>query len=126
MVRERGEKVARLSEEIPEQEVSGPTRGDLLVIGWGGTAGSVRAAIDGVRRSGGQVAAACIRYIHPFPRNLGDVLSRYRKILTVEMNSGHLALLLRDRYGVEIEAYSKIQGRPPSIGEVRAVIEERI
>ncbi|RME42726.1 MAG: 2-oxoglutarate ferredoxin oxidoreductase subunit alpha, partial [Caldilineae bacterium] len=124
MNRERAEKVARLAQVIPEQEVFGPAEGDLLVVSWGSTFGAVRSAVQRLQAQNHAVSHAHLRYLNPFPRNLGDVLSRFRRILVPEMNLGQLVLLLRSRYsGHHFIPFNKIQGRPFTIREVYHKIE---
>ncbi len=123
MNRERAEKVARLADRIPEQEVFGPGNAELLVVGWGGTFGVVRSAVAAAQRAGRSVAHAHVRYLNPFPRNLEAVLKRAGHVLVPEMNSGQLALLLRGKFGVEVETYANLSARPLKIAEVRDLIE---
>ena len=123
MNRERAEKVARLADRIPEQEVFGPENAELLVVGWGGTFGVVRSAVAAAQRAGRSVAHAHVRYLNPFPRNLDAVLKRAGRVLVPEMNSGQLALLLRGKFGVEVETYANLSARPLKIAEVRDLIE---
>ncbi len=121
---ERAEKVDRLVAVIPEQEVVGPDEGDLLVVSWGSTYGAVRSAVKRLQEQGQAVSHTHIRYINPFPRNLGDILGRYNRILVPEMNMGQLIILLRGKYGThDFIPYSKIRGRPFNIREITAKIE---
>ena len=126
MISERAEKVARLAGVIPEQDVFGAEEAELLMLSWGGTFGVVRSAVASAQRAGRSVAHAHLRYLNPFPRNLGDVLKRYRKILVPELNSGQLALLLRSKLGVEVETYANLSARPLKIAEVRDVINANL
>ncbi|HEX6900990.1 MAG TPA: 2-oxoacid:acceptor oxidoreductase subunit alpha [Thermoanaerobaculia bacterium] len=113
MVHLRAEKVARMANEIPDLEVHGdPQGGDLLVIGWGSTAGAIHGAVNSARRLGLSVSRAHLRYLNPFPKNLGEVLSRFDKVLAPEMNLGQLSMLLRARYLKDVIAFNKVQGRP--------------
>jgi len=98
MVQERAEKIARLAEVIPEVEVYGPEEGDLLLVGWGSTYGAIREAVRQAQDEGKSVAHVHLRYLNPFPRNLEEVLRRYRGILVPELNMGQLAQLLRARF----------------------------
>ena len=123
MIRDRAEKIARLADVIPEQEVFGAEDADLLVVGWGGTFGAVRSAVVAAQRAGKSVAHAHLRYLNPFPRNLEAMLKRHRRILAPELNSGQLALLLRGRFGVDVETYANLSARPLKIAEVRDVID---
>ncbi|MBT9585191.1 2-oxoacid:acceptor oxidoreductase subunit alpha [bacterium] len=122
MVNERAEKVAKLADVIPEQEVFGPASGDLLVVGWGGTYGALRTAVQQAQCEGSSVAHAHVRYLSPFPRNLEKLLHSYEKVLVCEINGGQLSLLLRGRFGVELEQLNKVQGKPFKISEIHARI----
>jgi 2-oxoglutarate ferredoxin oxidoreductase subunit alpha len=106
--------------------VDGPEQADLLVLSWGGTRGVVSSAVSNCRERGQSVAHAHLRYLNPFPRNLGTVLSRYSRVLVPELNGGQLALLLRARHAIETISFSKIQGRPFGIAEVETKVEEAL
>ena len=124
MIHDRAEKVARLADVIPEQTIIGPAQGDLLVVSWGGTFGVIRSAVLQMQARGKAVSHAHLRYLNPFPRNLGDLLSRFERILVPELNLGQLAILLRGRYGLQnVIPLSKVQGRPFTISEVIKKIE---
>jgi 2-oxoglutarate ferredoxin oxidoreductase subunit alpha len=124
MIHDRAEKVARLTYTIPEQPLVGPPEGDLLVVSWGGTYGMIRSAVLQMRAKGRRVSHVHLRYLNPFPRNLGSILSRFQRILVPELNMGQLAILLRGRYGLSnVITYSKVQGRPFTIREIVAKIE---
>jgi 2-oxoglutarate ferredoxin oxidoreductase subunit alpha len=126
MVRERAEKIARLADVIPEQEVFGAVEGDLLLISWGGTFGAVRSGVNIARQRGHAVAHAHLRYLNPFPRNLRDILSRYRQIVVPELNGGQLAFLLRGRYALNIQSFTKMHARPFTISEITGKIEQML
>ncbi len=126
MTLERAEKIARLADFIPEQELFGPEDAELLVVSWGGTFGVVRTAVTRCQRAGQSVAHAHLRFLNPFPRNLEALLHRYKKILVPELNSGQLALLLQGKFGVKVEKFNKLQARPLQIGEVREVITQTL
>lgn len=124
MIRERAEKIARLCAYIPEQTLIGPEEGDLLVVSWGGTYGVIRSAVLQLQAQGRAVSHAHIRYLNPFPCNLGDLLSRFDRILVPELNLGQLAILLRGAYGLmNVIPMSKVQGRPFTINEITKKIE---
>ena len=123
---ERRAKVAGLAEVIPEQDVFGADTGDLLVLGWGGTFGALRQATRKAQAMGHQVSHAHVRYINPFPRNLGAILERFDRILVPELNGGQLALLIQGQYGVQVETLEKLQGQPFRIAEIVAKIEETL
>ena len=109
----RAAKVAGIAHDIPELEVEDPTGdAELLVLGWGSSLGSIRAAARRVRDQGRSVATSHLRYLNPFPSNLGDVLARYSTVLIPEMNTGQLSLLIRARFLVDAKAYTKVEGLP--------------
>ncbi|MFP3942102.1 MAG: 2-oxoacid:acceptor oxidoreductase subunit alpha, partial [Thermoanaerobaculia bacterium] len=122
MTRLRAEKVERVGREVPPVEVDGEPEGELLVLGWGSTEGAIKGAVRVLRKRGVSVSRAHLRWLNPLPRNLGDVLSRFDKVLVPEMNLGQLSLLLRARYLKDVITYSKVQGRP----FFRSEIEERV
>jgi 2-oxoglutarate ferredoxin oxidoreductase subunit alpha len=124
MIHLRAEKVARIAREIPDVEVFGDVDGgELLVLGWGSTAGAITGAVNNARSRGLKVSRAHLRYLNPFPTNLGDVLARFDKVLLPEMNLGQLALLLRARYLKDIVTLSKVQGKPFSRQEILDAIQ---
>ena len=120
----RDEKIERIARFIPPQEVSGPPGGDLLVISWGGTWGPVSNAVIRCRERGLMVAHTHLRYLNPFPENLGQLMGRYKHVLVPELNGGQLSMLLRAKYLVDAIPFTKLQGRPFNISEVAARIEE--
>jgi len=122
MIHVRAQKIANIANEIPELAVTGPAEGDLLVIGWGGTYGSILSAVQRAQRKGLKVASAHLRYLNPMPRNTGDVLKRYKKVLVPELNAGQLRFLLRSTYLVDAVGLNKVQGKPFLVSE----IEEKI
>ncbi|MEA2693133.1 MAG: 2-oxoglutarate/2-oxoacid ferredoxin oxidoreductase subunit alpha [Acidobacteriota bacterium] len=124
MVHLRAEKVARIADDIPELEVFGDQTGDLLVLGWGSTAGSITAAVNFARRDGLSVSRVHLRHLNPFPKNLGEVLRRFDRVLLPEMNMGQLALLIRARYLKDVITFSKVQGRPFTRTEIYNKIRE--
>jgi 2-oxoglutarate ferredoxin oxidoreductase subunit alpha len=124
MCRLRADKVESVAKFIPPQKVAGPPGGDLLVVSWGGTWGSVSNAVTRCRERGMTVAHTHLRYLNPFPPDLGELLTHYRHVLVAELNSGQLALLLRARYLVDARSLTKLKGRPFTISEVEAGIEE--
>jgi 2-oxoglutarate ferredoxin oxidoreductase subunit alpha len=122
MVTERGEKVERLADFIPPQDVYGPEEGALLVLSWGGTYGAVRSAVRRSQAKGLSVAHAHLRFLNPLPRNLREILSRYDKVVVPELNSGQLAFVLRGRFALPIEAWPKLHARPYTAGELETRI----
>ncbi|MFN4260670.1 MAG: 2-oxoacid:acceptor oxidoreductase subunit alpha [Gemmataceae bacterium] len=126
MIHTRAQKIANIANEIPELTVMGPTEGDLLVIGWGGTYGSTLTAVERAQRKGYKVAQAHLRYLNPMPRNTGDVVRRYKKVLVPELNSGQLLMLLRARYLIDAVGLNKVQGRPFLVSEIEQKIVEMV
>jgi len=123
MTRLRAQKVAGIASDIPELEVDDPD-GDatVLVLGWGGTYGPIAAGCRRVRRAGGKVAHAQITHLNPFPRNTGEVLRRYEKVLVPEMNLGQLLKLVRAEFLVDAVGYNRVSGLPLRAGEIEQAI----
>lgn len=124
MVRMRAAKVEAIGQDVPDVVPAGDPDGDLLIIGWGSTYGSITAALKAQRAAGRRIGHVHLRYLNPLPRNLGDVMERYTKVLVPEMNMGQLSLILRAKYLVDVEGYNKIQGQPFKQAELEAKIEE--
>ncbi len=124
MNRDRMEKIAKLAEVIPEQEVFGPAKGELLVLSWGGTFGVVRSAVTMAQKEGKSVAHTHVRYINPFPKNLGEILKSYEKVLIPELNNGQLALLIKGEYDITPISAPKLDARNMKIAEAKSKIDE--
>jgi 2-oxoglutarate ferredoxin oxidoreductase subunit alpha len=124
MVMNRCNKVAGIANYIPLQDVMGPATGKLLVLSWGGTFGAVRTAVENCIAAGKSVAHAHLRYMNPFPRNLGEIVKNYEKVLIPELNTGQLRLLIRSKYLVDAQGYNKIQGKPFLVHELVRKIDE--
>jgi 2-oxoglutarate ferredoxin oxidoreductase subunit alpha len=124
MTRLRAQKVAGIAGDIPALEVDDPS-GDarILVLGWGGTYGPIAAACRRVRQNGRAVAHAHLRHLNPFPRNTGEVLRRYDKVLVPEMNLGQLLKLVRAEFLVDAVGYNRVSGLPLRAAEVADAIE---
>jgi 2-oxoglutarate ferredoxin oxidoreductase subunit alpha len=114
----RAEKVAGIARDIPLLETFGPVQGDLLILGWGSTYGSIRSAVERLQADGRSVAHAQLRYLNPFPSNLGDVLGNYRRVLVPEVNLGQLLMLIRARYLIDAVGYDRVRGKPFRIAEI--------
>lgn len=129
MVKIREEKVEKIAQYIPEQKLdNGPAKGKVLILGWGSTYGAIKSAVQELLKEGYAVAHAHLRYVRPFPRNLGNILNNYEHVLIPEINNGQLIKIIRDKYLVDAEGYNKIMGIPITKGElieeVKRVIEE--
>ena len=124
MVKLRQEKVDRAAASIPPVEVMGASTGKVLVLGWGSTYGSISSAVEKMQREGKSVSAAHLRYLNPFPRNLGEVLSGFETVIIPEMNLGQLCTMIRAKYLVDAVPFSKVKGRPFQIREIIRKVEE--
>jgi 2-oxoglutarate ferredoxin oxidoreductase subunit alpha len=114
----RRDKVAGIVNDIPDLEVFGPERGDLLILGWGSTYGALRSATERLQAEGKSVAHAHLRYLHPFPGNTGDVIRRYKTVLVPELNLGQLWFVIRGTYLVDALSYGRVRGKPFRISEI--------
>jgi 2-oxoglutarate ferredoxin oxidoreductase subunit alpha len=113
MVRTRQAKVDRIADSLPPLEVDDPDgAAKVLVLGWGSTYGPIGAGVRRVRKAGYRVAQAHLRHLNPFPKDLGEILARYDKVLVPEMNLGQLSLLLRAKYLVDVVGYNEVRGLP--------------
>ena len=124
MVRLRAEKVAAIVQDVPDVVPVGDDSGDLLIVAWGSTFGPVTAALRAQRAKGRRIGHVHLRHLNPLPKNLGDVLMRYDRVLVPEMNMGQLLLLVRAKYLVDAVGYNKIQGKPFKQSEIEHKIEE--
>ena len=124
MVRLRAEKVAAIVQEVPDVVPAGDPSGDLLIVSWGSTHGPVTAALNAKRGNGHTIGHVHLRYLNPLPKNLGEVLGRYDKVLVPEMNMGQLVMVLRAKYLVDAQGYNKIQGKPFKTSEIERKIEQ--
>jgi len=123
MVRLRAQKVAGIAADIPELEVDDEDGAKLLVLGWGGTYGPIAAAVRRIRKDGGKVAQAHLTHLNPFPRNTGEVLRRYERVLVPEMNLGQLVKLVRAEFLVAAAGYNRVRGLPFTSSELAEAIE---
>src|SRR5687767_4653326 len=124
MVKLRQEKIDRAVNDIPLVEVMGEKTGKVLVLGWGSTYGSISSAVEKMQREGKNVSSAHLRYLNPFPRNLGEVLAGFETVIVPEMNLGQLCTMIRARFLVDAVPFSKVKGRPFQIREIVRKVEE--
>ncbi|MFF9983512.1 2-oxoacid:acceptor oxidoreductase subunit alpha [Streptomyces erythrochromogenes] len=124
MVRTRQAKIDGI--EVPDLDVDDPDRATTLVLGWGSTYGPITAAVRRLRVAGLPVAQAHLRHLNPFPRNLGEVLERYEKVVVPEMNLGQLATLIRAKYLVDAQSYNQVNGMPFKAEQLAKVLKEAI
>jgi len=124
MVRIRAAKVEAIVQDIPNQLPNGDPEGDLLIVSWGSTYGAITQAVSGQRAKGRKIGHLHLRYLHPLPGNIGDILKRYKKVLVPELNMGQLLWMLRAKFLVNAVGLNKIQGRPFKQSELDQKIEE--
>jgi 2-oxoglutarate ferredoxin oxidoreductase subunit alpha len=124
MVRLRAAKIAAIVQDVPDVVPAGDPDGDLLLVGWGSTYGAITAALRAQRGKGKRIGHVHLRWLNPLPKNLGEVLKRYKKVVVPEMNMGQLLWLLRANYLVDAEGFNKIQGKPFKQSEIEAKIQE--
>jgi 2-oxoglutarate ferredoxin oxidoreductase subunit alpha len=118
MVRLRAEKIQRMAQEIPPLEVFGERQGKVLVLGWGSTYGAITTAVEHLQEEGASVSSAHLRYLNPFPKNLGEVLSGFETVIVPELNMGQLATLIRAKFLVDAVSYSMVKGKPFKVSEL--------
>lgn len=124
MVNRRKEKIENIKNDIPELVIEGEQQGELLVLGWGSTYGAIKEAIRHIQAQGYKASQAHIRYINPFPKNLGNVLNRFKKILLPELNTGQMANLIRSTFLRDVIQFNKVQGQPFKVAEIENKIIE--
>jgi 2-oxoglutarate/2-oxoacid ferredoxin oxidoreductase subunit alpha len=124
MVHLRAKKVELVVQDVPDVVPAGDPEGDLLLVGWGSTYGSITAALRAQREKGKKIGHVHLRHLNPLPKNLGEVLKRYKKVVVPEMNLGQLVWMLRAKYLVDAISYGKVQGKPFKQSEIEAKIEE--
>jgi 2-oxoglutarate ferredoxin oxidoreductase subunit alpha len=127
MVKIRQEKVDRIADHIPEQKLdSGPEKGKILVLGWGSTYGAIKSAVAEMQAKGHSISHAHLRYLRPFPKNLGAILNNFETVLIPEINNGQLIKIIRDVYFIDAKGYNKIMGVPIAKTELVMKLEEMV
>lgn len=125
MVKTREAKVEKIADYIPLQTFdSGKEKGKILVLGWGSTYGTIKSAVQELQEKGKDVSHAHIKYVRPFPRNLGDILKNFETVLIPEINNGQLIKIIRDKYFVDAKGFNRIMGSPIAKHELVAEIEK--
>lgn len=119
-------KIARVANDIPPTEVMGSDHGDLLVVGWGGTHGSIFSACEDARRDGQNVSNIHLRHLNPLPPDLGEILARFEKVLVPELNLGQLSMLIRSEFLIDAKAFCKVEGKPFLVEELRVEINSML
>ncbi len=127
MIKIRQEKVDKIADYIPEQKLdSGPEKGKILVLGWGSTYGAIKSALVELQAEGHAISHAHIRYMRPFPKNLGDIIKNFEHILIPEINNGQLIKIIRDVYFVDAKGYNKMMGIPITKSEMLEVLRKML
>ncbi len=124
MVKLRDQKINNVKNDIPDLTVEGEAGGELLVLGWGGTYGAIKEAVDKVTGRGIKVSQAHLKYIHPMPKNTKDVLSKFKKILIPEINLGQLAKIIRSEFLIDVLQYNLVKGLPFRSSDIENQIVE--
>ena len=114
----RQNKVDAIANYIPEAKAYGDDSGELLVLGWGGTHGAIRSSVERAQNAGHSVSHLHLRHINPFPKNLGEVLGNYKKVLIPELNLGQLSTMIRAKFLVDAQGLNKVAGKPFTTTEV--------
>jgi 2-oxoglutarate ferredoxin oxidoreductase subunit alpha len=118
MCKLRAERVRKIADELPPTEVSGDSSGEMLMIGWGGTQGAIRAGVEKMRARGHRIGHVQLRNLNPFPNDLGEIMRRFERVMVPELNLGQLVKLIRAQYLVDAISYAKIEGQPFKESEI--------
>ena len=122
----RQEKIERVADNIPKQEVEGEETGDLLVVSWGGTYGAVQMAVRDLQKNGKKVSLMHMQYLNPMPRNVETLLKGFKKVIVPELNQGQLINVIKAKYGVDAKGFNKLQGLPFKISELIEVFNNEL
>jgi len=122
----RAEKVERIADSLPATQLHGNGEGDLLVIGWGGTYGAITSAVQAMQAEGFSVSSLHLRHLNPLPKDLGDIISKFKKVIVPELNLGQLSLILRAKYLVDAVPLTKVQGKPFKVSELRDAFHKEL
>lgn len=127
MVKMRAERVEKIADFIPHQKIdNGKEKGKLLVIGWGSTYGAIKTAVKESIAEGCEVSHVHLKYLNPLPKNLGNIIKQFEKVVIPEMNNGQLIKIIRDKFLVDAKGLNKIKGMPFTTGEVKSKILEML
>jgi 2-oxoglutarate ferredoxin oxidoreductase subunit alpha len=125
MVKTRAQKIRNVVEDVPDLAVEGPQQGEVLLLSWGGTYGSVRTAAEELRAAGKSVGHAHLRWMNPMPKNLGAILKSFKKVLIPEVNDGQLAFVIRGHFpGVDPVQFNRINGKAIRVSELKQKVLE--
>lgn len=126
MTKLRAEKVDRIADSIPPTQLHGENEGDLLVIGWGGTYGAITSAVKAMQAEGFSVSSLHLRHLNPLPKDLGDIISKFKKVIVPELNLGQLSMILRAKFLVDAIPLTKVQGKPFKVSELRDAFHKEL
>ncbi len=126
MIRIRNQKIQSIANDIPDLKVEGDKTGDLIVLGWGGTYGTLKDAVHRARKEGYKVSQAHLRNINPLPKNTIDVLKSFSRVLIPEINLGQLARVIRSEFLIEVEQFNLVRGLPFKTADVLKKITELV
>jgi len=127
MIKTRQAKVDKIADYIPLQQLNlGAEEGDLLVLGWGSTSGVITTVVQQLIKDGHKVSHCHLRYINPFPKNLGDILKRFKKVIIPEINNGQLITIIRSEFLVDAKGYNKMKGVPITHAELEGFLLEQL
>ena len=112
MVELRQKKVDIIADELPKSKIFGKAKGDILVLGWGGTHGAIRSAVESMQNEGMSVSHLHLRYLNPLPKDLGEILVKFQKVIIPELNMGQLAMIIRSKYLIDTISLNKVAGKP--------------
>jgi 2-oxoglutarate ferredoxin oxidoreductase subunit alpha len=124
MTDSRAWKIANIANDIPELSVNADDGAEILILGWGSTFGAIKAAANRLRAKNKKIAIAHLRYLNPFPKNLGDVVRAYPHVLVPELNNGQLVKLIRADFLVDAKGLNKVQGEPFKVAEIEEAVLE--
>ncbi len=122
----RAEKVERIADSLEATNLHGKGEGDLLVIGWGGTYGAITSAVQAMQTEGFSVSSLHLRHLNPLPKDLGEIISKFKKVIVPELNLGQLSLILRAKYLVDAIPLTKVQGKPFKVSELREAFHKEL
>ena len=122
----RAEKVERIADSLEATNLHGKGEGDLLVIGWGGTYGAITSAVQAMQAEGFSVSSLHLRHLNPLPKDLGDIIPKFKKVIVPELNLGQLTLILRAKYLVDAIPLTKVQGKPFKVSELREAFHKEL
>jgi len=126
MTHVRADKIKGIVRDIPPLKIEGPPRGELLVVSWGGSYGTVRTACENLRARGVEVSNVNFRYLNPLPPNAGEVLASFRHVLLCERNLGQFRTHLRAKFFLDARGFNQVRGRPFTVADVEQAILRKL